>query len=237
MRRVMRVLGVVAVMLAGGLVGISEAQQQCDFLTAGGYIINDGEKANFAVGGSCKPGGDEHGLWGHLQYTDHGADLNVHWTTITGYFLCNDPSCSDIGPDIASAQPTGTRLICGTARTNRPFPDDTVDWAVTATDKREPGKNNDVFTIRVVSPNSSFTYEAGPRALDGGNIQLHKPNKSTGFFNGEPTPDNCPAFVTANQCAPGETPDPPCGCCGEGVSCDPSAVGGPRCCPGGFCGD
>ena len=48
MRRVMRVLGVVAVMLAGGLVGISEAQQRCDFLTAGGYIINDGEKANFA---------------------------------------------------------------------------------------------------------------------------------------------------------------------------------------------
>src|SRR5216117_4003896 len=220
MRRVMRVLGVVAVMLAGGLVGISEAQQRCDFLTAGGYIINDGEKANFAVGGSCKPGGDEHGLWGHLQYTDHGADLNVHWSTITGYFLCNDPACNDIGPDIASAQPTGTRLICGTARTNQTSDD--VNWAVTATDNREPGKNNDVFTIRVVSPDQSFTYTAGPQPLAGGNIQLHKPNNSTGFFNGQPTPDNCPAFVTG-----------PSGCtsdadCSNGFVCN-TATGACEC--------
>jgi hypothetical protein len=234
MRRVISVLEVVAVMLAGGLVGISEAQQRCDFLTAGGYInnTNSGAKANFGVGGSCKPGGDEHGLWGHLQYQDHGTGLNVHWTTVTGYFFCNDPACGDIGPDVASAQPTGTRLICGTARANQPFPDATVDWAVTATDNREPGKGNDVFTIRVVSPDRSFTYTAGPLALAGGNIQLHKPNNSTGFFNGQTISDSCPAFATADQCAPGETFDPRCGCCPSLTVCrDSSGAGDFACLP------
>jgi hypothetical protein len=197
MRRVISVLEVVAVMLAGGLVGISEAQQRCDFLTAGGYIFNNSAKANFGVGGSCKPGGDEHGLWGHLQYQDHGTGLNVHWTTITGYFFCNNASCSDIGPDVASAQPTGTRLICGTGRTNLPSPDDTVDWAVTATDKGEPGKSNDEFAIHVVSQNGTFTYTTIPQTLAGGNIQLHKPNNSTGFFDDQTISDNCPAFVTS----------------------------------------
>jgi hypothetical protein len=228
MRRVMRVLGAVALMLAGGLVGISEAQQRCDFLTAGGYIIiNNSAKANFGVGGSCKPGGDEHGLWGHLQYTDHGLGLNVHWTTITGYFFCNDRLCNEIGPDIASAQPTGTRLICGTARTNRPFPDDTVDWAVTATDNREPGKNNDEFTIRMVSPNNSFTYTAGPERLAGGNIQLHKPNNSTGFFNGQTISDNCPAFVppAEDQCIDNSDCRDPLVCGSSGTCCNP----GPGC--------
>jgi hypothetical protein len=216
MRRVMRVLGVVAVMLVGGLVGISEAQQQCDFLTAGGYIINNNAKANFGVGGSCKPGGDEHGLWGHLQYTDHGAGLNVHWTTITGYFFCNDPACNEIGPDAASAQPTGTRLICGTARTNQTS--DEVNWAVTATDS-EPG-NNDVFTIRVVSPDHSFTYTAGPEPLIGGNIQLHKPNKSTGLFSDAvPTALNCPAGVT--ECASNDECEPPLVCGTSGTCCLP----------------
>jgi hypothetical protein len=221
----MRVLGVVAVMLAGGLVGISEAQQQCDFLTAGGYIINNNAKANFGVGGSCKPGGDEHGLWGHLQYQDHGTGLNLHWTTITGYFFCNDRFCEQIGPDIASAQPTGTRLICGTARTNQTS--DEVNWAVTATDNREPGKGNDEFSIRVVSPDHSFTYTAGPRLLDGGNIQLHKPNNSTGFFNDQTISEKCPAFVTLcdedTDCAVSGSCNTVTGaCCASGTTFCPS---------------
>src|SRR2546422_2136675 len=49
-------------------------------LTGGGFIIVDGAKANFGVGGGCKRGTP---TWGHLEYIDHGAGLKVHWTSIT----------------------------------------------------------------------------------------------------------------------------------------------------------
>src|SRR5438445_12390017 len=63
------------------------ANADCDVLTGGGFIINKGAKANFGVGGACKDGGDGHGLWGHLEYIDHGSGLNVHWTSITAYIF------------------------------------------------------------------------------------------------------------------------------------------------------
>src|SRR3989442_464856 len=77
-----------------------------DFMTGGGFITpsNNGAHANFGMGGSCKPGGDGHGLWGHLEYVDHGSGIRssptvplpftVHWLTITGYFqafVCAEP--------------------------------------------------------------------------------------------------------------------------------------------------
>src|SRR5437879_1988272 len=116
MRRVISLLGVVALMLFA--IGSAGAQDlvPCDFLTGGGYIITtaSGSPAhgNFGVGGSCKQGGDGHGLWGHLEYHDHGTGLNVHWLTITGYFFCTDPACaSPISPvpQIELGLP-GTRL-------------------------------------------------------------------------------------------------------------------------------
>ena len=90
MRRVISLLGVVALMLfAVGSAGALDLVP-CDFLTGGGFIITtaSGSPAhgNFGVGGSCKQGGDGHGLWGHLEYHDHGTGLNVHWTSITAYF-------------------------------------------------------------------------------------------------------------------------------------------------------
>jgi len=54
----------------------------CDFLTGGGFIVNNGAKANFGVAGGCKNGTP---TWGHLEYIDHGSGLNVHWTSITAY--------------------------------------------------------------------------------------------------------------------------------------------------------
>src|SRR3989442_9266051 len=95
-------------------------------------------------------------------------------------------------------QPTGTRLICGTATTNLPSPDNNVKWAVKVSDNAEAGKGRDTFMINVAG--GSLTYTSGDHTLAGGNIQLHKPNDSL-FFSGMPT-DNFPRFVppTGGQC-------------------------------------
>ncbi len=165
------------------------ANGACDFLTGGGFIINptttsNGAKANFGVGGGCKDGTP---TWGHLEYIDHGARLNVHWTSITAYFP--DPSDS-----------SKARYICGTARTNLYG---NVDFIVRARDTAEPG-TNDVFDIRLTQPQGNppvnvivySTEFSGFHKLNGGNggggnIELHGP--TTGDFGGP-----CPAlFVGA----------------------------------------
>lgn len=166
----------------------------CDFLTGGGWILHFGAHANFGIGGGCKDGSP---TWGHLEYIDHGTGLNVHWTSITGYFFLDDGSN---GTDPKTGQPTGTRGICGTARTNQ-FGD--VNFAVRARDAGEPG-TNDQFDILLTNPSSGATVystldECFPHYLGsgcsvgkggGGNIQLHKPNPSTtGSFGG-----SCPAY-------------------------------------------
>jgi hypothetical protein len=170
--------------------GPASAWVRCDFLTGGGWIIHDGAKANFSIGGSCRPGGNGHGLWGHLEYIDHGTGLNVHWLTITAY------AADDTGTD-AHGQPTGTRIICGTARTNM-FDD--VDWAVVAKDVGEPGVD-DVFAIRL-SHGSATVYSTFPDSdhtlggtgPGGGDIQLHKPNPSITETFTPLDSTTCPAF-------------------------------------------
>ena len=165
----------------------------CDFMTGGGWIVHDGAKANFGVGGGCKHGSP---TWGHLEYHDHGTGLDAHWTAITAYEFVDDGSN---GTD-AHGQPIGTRLICGTARTNQ-FGD--VNFAVRARDAGEPGVN-DQFDIRMTDqttgaqvyttiddcfPHYLGSYTCAPGNGGGGNIQLHKPNPSTsGSFGG-----SCPA--------------------------------------------
>jgi hypothetical protein len=168
----------------------------CDFLTGGGFIITTGgnthppAKANFGVGGGCKDGLP---TWGHLEYIDHGNGLNVHWTSITGYFEV-DSSFDSKG------RLAGARRVCGTARTNL-FGD--VDFVVQARDAGEPGVN-DQFDIRLRKAGfivydttaQCFPHYLGssapcaPGTNGGGNIQLHKPNPSnTGSFEG-----SCPAL-------------------------------------------
>jgi hypothetical protein len=151
----------------------------CDFLTGGGFIVRDtGFKANFGVGGGCKHGTP---TWGHLEYIDHGLGLNVHWTSITGYFEV-DSNNDEKGRLI------GARLICGTARTNL-FGD--VDWVLFARDRGEPGRD-DEFIIRlkkagvtVYTTEGDANHTLGGAGPGGGNIQLHKPNPSTnGSFGG-----------------------------------------------------
>jgi len=162
----------------------------CDFLTGGGFIFHNGNKANFGVGGGCK---DDTPTWGHLEYIDHGLGLNVHGTTITGYFEV------DSGND-DQGRPIGARQVCGTARTDL-FGD--VDFVVQARDAGEPGLN-DQFDIRLRKAGLivyDTTQQCFPHVLGspapcapgdggGGNIQLHQPNPSTsGLFGG-----SCPAL-------------------------------------------
>ena len=166
----------------------------CDFLTGGGYIfttasgVHDVAKGTFAIGGGCKHGSP---TWGHLEYHDHATGLNVHWTAITAYLLEGE---GDTSSDPKTGQPTGTRLVCGTARTNA-YGD--VDFMVRARDSAEPGVR-DQFDIRLAQGETViYTTENEPDAPHelgdgdggGGNIQLHKPNPSTtGAFGG-----SCPA--------------------------------------------
>lgn len=168
----------------------------CDFMTGGGFIYttasgtHDLAKANFGVGGGCKHGSP---TWGHLEYIDHGTKLNVHWQTITAY-LAEGDGLGDTSTDPKTGQPTGTRLICGTARTNQ-LGD--VDFMVRARDAGEPGVN-DEFDIRLsklglivysTENEPDMPHKLGGGDGGGGNIQLHKPNPSTaGQLGGD-----CPA--------------------------------------------
>ena len=171
----------------------------CDFLTGGGWIVYLGNKGTFGVGGGCKFGSP---TWGHLEYVDHGTGLNVHATGITDYIFVDDGSN---GTDPKTGQPTGTRYICGTARTNLPSPNDNVNFIVRARDTGEPGVN-DQFDIRLKNQFSMPVYDTTtecpqfhylgsyapctPGNGGGGNIQLHKPNPSTtGTFDS----GSCPA--------------------------------------------
>lgn len=170
-----RGLGVLVLLTASA----SAFAWQCDFMTGGGYIVRDtGFKANFGIGGGCKHGEP---TWGHLEYIDHTNGLNVHWTSITGYYEW-DSHYENKG------RLAGSRLICGTARTNL-YGD--VDWVVLATDLGEPGRD-DEFTIRlkkagvtVYTTEGDSNHTLGGAGSGGGNIQLHKPNPSTsGSFGG-----------------------------------------------------
>ncbi len=209
--RVATQLAALALLLASG----SAFAWQCDFLTGGGFIIRtppspeaSGAHGNFGVGGACKDGGDGHGLWGHLEYIDHGTGmstltmlpLNAHWITITDY---REVFTSD--PDPKTHQPLGARFICGTARTNQAYGD--VNFVVYAEDKGEPG-DDDKFVIQLTQPVGNFpqhtvyttendsdhTLGGAAPAPGGGNIQLHKPNNSfTGSF-GFVGDGKCPAL-------------------------------------------
>src|SRR3989442_11164296 len=172
-------VGVATLVLAGGS---ASAQSTCDFLTGGGFIIRpSGAKANFGIAGGCKGGSP---TWGHLEYTDRGEGLQVQWTRITAYFF------DSVGAGM-DHQPTGTRFVCGTARTNRTS--GYVDWVVRAMDSGEPG-TDDVFSIQLSQFNTIIysTFPEGSGRRGGGNVQLHKPNPSTsGSFSTDPA--TCPA--------------------------------------------
>jgi hypothetical protein len=117
-----------------------------DFVTGGGWITaTGGARGNFGVAGGIR----NKGLWGHLNYIDHGNGMHVKATGITGYTVVN----------------TTTRRITGTAEING---QSGHTFVVIVSDNGEPGVN-DTFSI-----NLSNGYAAAGM-LGGGNIQLHKP--------------------------------------------------------------
>jgi len=126
-----------------------------DFVTGGGFIFGTptGARGNFGVGGGVKNGA----FWGHLNYLDHGTGLHVKATSITGYVFVDDR----------------TRDICGTYETDT---GDSGYFRVRVTDNGEPGRD-DFFGIRLQSGYQA-TGDLGGPGPGGGNIQLHKGNKS-----------------------------------------------------------
>ena len=152
----------------GGPVSAHPNEQQqnppLDFVTGGGFIVRaTGAKANFGVAGGVKNGA----YWGHLNYIDHGNGLHVNaqQADITGYLFVDER----------------TRDICGRAQTNLAGE---VAFHVRVTDNGEPGRD-DIFIIRLgrngvvlYTTEGDPDHTLGGPGPGGGNIQLHKGNRS-----------------------------------------------------------
>jgi hypothetical protein len=180
MRRIRLVLAAVSLLLSAGIAGAWMTNEvPCDFVTGGGFIIHNGAKANFGVGGGVKNGA----FWGHLEYNDHTTSppLKVHGTAVRSYFFIDDR----------------TRYMQGDCTVNGVAG---YTYEVKVTDNGEPGKDNDQFSIGVSNGYSAGAW-SGDGPIRGGNIQLHKGNKS----NSPP-----PGFTCQNTsgASPGPTPTP-----------------------------
>jgi hypothetical protein len=137
----------------------------CDFITGGGFVNKDnGHMANFGIHAGCKNGK----LWGHVNYVDHETQYHLKSTRITAYLQNSDMPNS--------------RDICGFGRINDQAQE--VMFRIRLVDNGEPGRT-DTMGINV---DNQFTsgerfYRVSSRMLNdgekgGGNIQLHKGNKS-----------------------------------------------------------
>ena len=149
-------------------------QAPCDFVTAGGYVFKDNfQMANFGAHGGCKNGK----FWGNVNFVDHENQFHMKSEEITGYLV--DPATPN------------ARDICGWARINDQ--EQLVMFRVRLVDNGEPGKN-DTFGITIDNWYTSGDrfYRVSSRKLangegGGGNVQLHKDNRSTsidpGYFS------------------------------------------------------
>ena len=127
-------------------------QGDCGKITGGGWISGtpSGAKGTFGVSGGIRRGA----FWGHLAYVDHGADLKVESTAVTGFAV--DPTNAN------GATIDYNVLINGVAGTA----------TVHVVDNGEPGRN-DTFAI-TLSTGYSASGDLGGARPGGGNIQAHK---------------------------------------------------------------
>lgn len=146
-----------------------------DFITGGGWFIiqypsagtSPGYRANFGWHGGVKNGD----WWGNGNYRDHGTGLHARSIEVTGYVRQGTDGTDSKG------RRTGTRDICGIATTDQ-YGD--VRYRVRMKDNGEPGRR-DQFGISLFK-DGALVYGAygslGDPTPGGGNIQLHKGNKS-----------------------------------------------------------
>ena len=152
------------------------APTPCDFVTGGGFIFkDDGQRANYGIHAGCKHGE----YWGHINYVDHGLGLHIRSTEITLY----------VRETLADGTVlNNTRDFCGKAIVNDDR--DNPRWfRVTVTDNGEPGGGVDLFGISLDGM-EKYTgtrfYMVTERNTSGGNLQLHKGNRSNVAPNPEP---------------------------------------------------
>lgn len=140
----------------------------CDFTTGGGFVLTDsGNHANFGLVGGCKNGG----FFGHVNFVDHDttgpfAGFHLSSDTIDGYF---EPFAG-----------SNVRDICGTADTNTAF--GTVKFRARTEDNADPnpgGAGVDKFGLKITTSGGVGMVVVTTRLLEGGDIELHKPNRST----------------------------------------------------------
>jgi hypothetical protein len=176
MRRTIYTLVAIPLVLAGALAGGSAYAHMvpapCDFITGGGWVIGDsGNFVNFGAHGGCKHGQ----FWGHVNVLDHAYTPPGHLrsTSITGYLMDTNPAYPH------------AREICGEGVVELNGSTSTVRFRVRMEDNGEPG-GLDRFGLRVRYEDGSGEYVLSTRELGppgatggGGNIQLHKENKST----------------------------------------------------------
>ena len=147
------------------------APAPCDFVTGGGFVFKDnGEQINYGVHGGCKNGE----FWGHVNFVDHENQFHFNSTRITGYVW--DPAMPN------------SRDICGWGRINTQ--EQEVMFRFRVVDNGEPGRSGpDRAGIMIDNWYTSGErfYRATLRKISGGNLQLHKGNKSNtlepGFFS------------------------------------------------------
>lgn len=116
-----------------------------DFVTGGGFIAFDEGKASFGFVVGFKPGKTT--LEGNLNYIDHSTGMHLKSSGMTSYSGTGD-----------------TRTFTGTATINGKSG---YTFTAIVTDKGEPGKGVDEFSISI---SNGYTKSG---TLGGGNIQLH----------------------------------------------------------------
>jgi hypothetical protein len=177
MRRTIYMLFAIPLVLAGALAAGSASAHfvpaPCDFITGGGWVLNDaGDNVNFGSHGGCKNGA----FWGHVNVLDHSYNPPGHLksTRITGYLM--DPAFPN------------ARDICGEGEITVNGERFMATFRVRMEDNGEPG-GSDRFGVRTSNGYWLSTRELGPPGPTGGggNIQLHKPNPSTTGPNPAPT--------------------------------------------------
>jgi hypothetical protein len=131
-----------------------------DWFTGGGFIFDtpSGVKANYGVGGGFKNGA----FWGHLNYIDHATGMHFKGTSVTAYSVTGATS----------------RHTEGTCKLNGV---DGYTYKLDIADNGEPGVADKLRLEVFLGTTQVYFSDAfsGTRAVDGGNIQLHKANTAT----------------------------------------------------------